>query len=91
MSLGSRWAPCSLYSDLGWSQLGLASPSTFSYHMLSYLACCSSSGQGPRGLAPHQAVWSSTSLRGLGPVALLPKLEARRNGHHRADSPMKGV
>ncbi|XP_045849816.1 coronin-7 isoform X1 [Meles meles] len=34
----------------------------------------------PWGLAPCQAVWSSTSLRGLGPVALLLRSETRKRG-----------
>lgn len=46
--------------------------------------------KGLGGWPLHLAIWSSSSLRGLGPVTLLPKLEARRNGCHRANSPIKG-
>lgn len=47
--------------------------------------------KGLGGWAPNLAIWSSSSLRGLEPVALLPKLEAKKNGCHRANSPFKGV
>lgn len=77
-------------TSLGWSPPGLASPCTSSCYTLSHLACCPTRSQEPWGLAPCQAIWSSTSLRGQGPVALLLRFETGRRGHYRADGPIKG-
>lgn len=78
-------------TPLGWSQPGLALPCTFSCYTLSSLACCPTSCQESWGLAPCQAIWSSTSLRGQGPVALLLRSETRRKGHYRAEGPIQGA
>ena len=76
--VGREWGVCSTF--LGWSQPELTLPSTFSHYVPCRLACCSTSSQEPWGLAPCQAIWSSTSLRGQGPAAFFLRFETRRKG-----------
>ncbi|XP_017657022.1 coronin-7 isoform X3 [Nannospalax galili] len=49
-----------------WPRLALSG--TFRYYMPTHLACCPSSSQRHWGLAPNQDIWSSCSLRALGPT-----------------------
>lgn len=79
MFLGRPWVPVSFL----WPGLGPAWAAFAQHLQLSHATSpCLLPQYRSRawGLAPCQAVWSSTSLRGLGPVILLPGMKPGEGG-----------